>query len=117
MKRLVAINILCSMFLGSFYAQELNASTILEGTVTIHNESDNSGNNYHKKLAFSEPVNETEDSDEKSNSEIQYQSFQNIISENKYFKNPLNSLDLNFSTCFDLKSHLPIFLKTRSIII
>ena len=117
MKRLVAILILCSMFLGNFYAQEMDASTTLTGAVTIHNESNNSTNNYHKKLAFSEPVNETEDSDEKSNFELQYESFQNIISENKYFKNPLNILDINFSTCFDLKNQLPIFLKNRSIII
>lgn len=117
MKKLVSIFILCGIFLSSFFAQEANAS-VWRSLVTVNASSHSSSNqNYHKRLIFSEVSNETEDSEERSTHEIQWVDYKNIISENKYIKNTLNTFIFNPISKFNIKNAFPIFLKNRSILI
>ncbi len=117
MKKLVSIFVLCGIFLGSFFAQEANAS-VWKSFVTIHAASHSHGNqNYHKSLIFSEVSNGTEDTEERSTHEIQLVDYKNIITENKYIKNTLNCFVFNPTSKFNIENAFPIFLKNRSILI
>lgn len=117
MKRLLSVLVLSGIFLSSFFAQEANAG-IWKNPVTIHADSHQQGNhNYHKSLIFSEIENESEDSEQKFSSEIQFDDYQNIISENKYIKNFLSVFVFTYYTNNELKTSTPIFLINRAILI
>jgi hypothetical protein len=114
MKKLASIFVLIGIFLGSFFAQEANA-TNWKNPVTIHADGPYSSNhNFHKRLVFLEVSSETEDS-ERSSHEINFTYIADILSENKYIKNTLK-INLSYLITDQQEIHsLPIFLVVRSI--
>jgi hypothetical protein len=115
MKKLASIFVLLGIILGSFFAQEANAST-WNTSVTIHADGPYSGNhNFHKRLIFSEISNETEDSEQRNSSEFDFIYIYDVVSEIRYIKNILSSIfSCAIITQQEINS-LPIFLAVRSI--
>ena len=115
MKRVVSVLILCGIFLSSFFAQEANAIN-WKNSVTVHADRQQQGNHsYHKSLIFSEIENESGDSEQKLSSEIQFDDYQNIISENKYIKNILSIYSFTFYSNYIPQATTPVFIINRSI--
>jgi hypothetical protein len=115
MKKLASIFILLGIILGSFFAQEANAST-WKSTVTIHADGPYSGNhNYHKRLVFSEISSETEDTEQRSSGEFDFIYIYDVTSEIRYIKNILSSVFSSSAITQQEINSLPIFLVVRSI--
>ena len=117
MKKLTSVFVLCGILLGSFFAQEAN-DAVWKNLVTIHTDNTTTGNyNSHKRLIFTEVSGESEDSDVRPVSEIQFADYLNLLSENRNIKNTLKVFFPHFESTINLKNDLSIFLKNRSFII
>ncbi len=117
MKKFIAIFILFSIFLSSFFAQ-IEKNTDWRCVTTIHDPSTHSNDyNHNRTPIFIEVSSESEDTESKSNIEFKFPDFENVLLENKYIKNILGANYIHQVSNISYNHSIPIFIQVRSILI
>jgi hypothetical protein len=116
MKKILSLFVLCNIFLSSFFAQEVHAA-IWEGISIVHTTGSKSNNHHHKTPVFSEFSNESEDSIEKTNLDIQFGNYYNQHVQHKFAPDILRIFYSIQLIVPDYKNSLPLFIKNSSFLI
>lgn len=116
MKKVLSLFILCNIFLGSFFAQEVNTG-IWESISIVHSTGSKSNKHHHKTPVFTELSSESKDSVEKTTPDIQFTHYYNQYFQNKYVPHQFCVFYLGQLTELDNQNSLPLFIKNSSMLI